>query len=168
MDKFPEAFRRFEQQVNIKNIKEFNQIEMMFGGWAGKKWLPTQKQSLALAREADKRGIRNITIPEWVVKRPRQLTAQGRYGKRQLKRRVRTGGYGRPSRQAHKLTIKAVKVLMIRNYVKKGYSANKIQKELKANGKGMRRKEVLKYVRQIKNKQSKANASKYTRKKYKK
>ena len=165
MDKFPEAFRRFEQQVNIKGIRNFAPIEMMFSHWAGKKWLLTYKQSLALAREADKRGIKNITVPEWVEKQPkhRQLTAHSRYGKRHA---VRTSGVSGTARKGHKLSVRAVKILVIHNYVKKGYSANKIQRELKAQGRGMRRKELLKIVREAKNKQLKQDSKKYTRKRF--
>jgi len=80
--------------------------------------------------------------------------------------------YGHPARQARGLQkgihVKAVKVELIRDYTKRGYSANKIQRELKAQGKGMRRKEVLKYVRQFKGKQLKKDSSKYARKKYRK
>lgn len=167
MDKFPEAFRRFEQQVPIKGIEDFAPIEIMFSGWAGRKWLPTYKQSLALAREADKRGIRNITIPEWVEKRPKgkQLTAGARYGKRRVRTYYSASG---TAKQTRKLSANRVKVLVIHNYVKKGYSSNRIQKELKAQGRGMRRKELLKIVREAKNKQLKQNSNKYTRKKYRK
>lgn len=164
MDKFPEAFYRFEQAVDIKNVKEFAQLETMFSGWAGKKWHPTYKQSLALAREADKRDFKNVTILEWVEKpKRRRLTARARFEYKRVRRRV-----SGTAKKTRKLSAYRVKVLVIHNYVKKGYSANKIQRELKSQGRGMRRKELLKIVRMAKNKQLKVNAEKYTRKKYRK
>jgi hypothetical protein len=72
------------------------------------------------------------------------------------------------SRLQKSVHVKAVKVELIRDYVKKGYSANQIQRELKNQGKGMRRKEVLRYVREFKEKQRKKDSIKYTRKKYRK
>jgi hypothetical protein len=56
-DRFPEAFRRFEQQVNTRNIETFRQLTLAFERWAGRNWIPTYKQLDALAREARKRGI---------------------------------------------------------------------------------------------------------------
>jgi hypothetical protein len=171
MDKFPEAFRRFEQQVNIRGLNKkpdgFIQLELMVKQWSPNKWIPTRKQVNALAREADKRGFKHVLTGEidtYEVKRTRTG--------RKYRRRVRTTGYHgiapATHRKQRRLSVKAVKVLVIHNYVKKGYSANRIVKELKNQGRGMRRKEVLKIVREAKNKQLKANAEKYTRKKYRK
>lgn len=57
MDKFPEAFSRFKEKVNVKKIKSFEQLQLAFGSWAGKKWVPTHRQLDALAVEARKRHI---------------------------------------------------------------------------------------------------------------
>jgi hypothetical protein len=57
MDKFPEAFRRFEQQVSLRNVESFRQLALLMGSWGGPKWVPTQRQIDALAIEARKRGI---------------------------------------------------------------------------------------------------------------
>lgn len=54
----------------------------------------------------------------------------------------------------------------IRTYVKKGYSANKIQKKLKSQDLGIRRKTLLAEVRKIKGKKPKADRQKYTPHKY--
>lgn len=167
MDKFPEAYRRFEQAVNTKGVKEFAQIELMFSGWAGKKWRPTQKQSLALAREADKRNIKNVTVTEWVVKsKHRRLTASARWNRRAI---IGSGAPARKARRAQKSTNKrAIKIAVIKDYVDKKYSANKIQKELKKEKMGMRRKELLKIIRQYKNNPLKKDSNKHIRKKYRK
>ncbi len=57
MDKFPEAFRRFEQRVDVDRIESFRQLNMAFGSFAGQKWVPTRRQMDALAIEAQKCGI---------------------------------------------------------------------------------------------------------------
>jgi hypothetical protein len=76
MDKFPDAFRRFEQQVSLKNIVSFRQLALATGSWSGPKWIPSQRQIEALADEARKRRLpvqdereRNVrhSIP-WISK----------------------------------------------------------------------------------------------------
>ena len=54
----------------------------------------------------------------------------------------------------------------IRGYVKKGYSANKIQKKLRAQHLGIRRKVLLAEIRKAKHRKVKAERLKYTPKKY--
>jgi DnaJ-domain-containing protein 1 len=56
-DKFPEAFRRFEQAVNTDRIKTFTQLTLAFANWAGSKWMDTSKQLDALAVQANKLRI---------------------------------------------------------------------------------------------------------------
>lgn len=57
MDKFPEAFERFEKDVNVNKIESFKQLELEFESWSGKKWKGTSKQVRALEREARRLGI---------------------------------------------------------------------------------------------------------------
>jgi len=57
-DKFPEAFNRFKEDVNVRNIKTWKQLQLAFGSWAGKKWVPTGKQLDGLAIQARKLGIK--------------------------------------------------------------------------------------------------------------
>jgi hypothetical protein len=57
MDKFPEAFRRFEQNVSTRQIKTFEQLTLAFSSWAGSKWMDTNRQNDALAVQARKLGI---------------------------------------------------------------------------------------------------------------
>ena len=56
-DRFPEAFRRFEDDVDVRDFESFRQLEIAFGYWAGRRWRPTYKQKCALAREARRLGI---------------------------------------------------------------------------------------------------------------
>lgn len=58
MDKFPEAFDRFEEQVDIRKTRTFEQLLLQFKWWAGRDWKGTSKQMQALKIEADQRGIR--------------------------------------------------------------------------------------------------------------
>lgn len=55
---------------------------------------------------------------------------------------------------------------VIRTYVKQGLSSNKIQKRLQKRHLGLRRKVLLAEIRKVKRKKPKANAYKYTPKKY--
>jgi hypothetical protein len=57
LDKFPEAFERFEEVVDVDRIRSFRQLKLAFGTWAGEKWIPTSRQLEALAVEARKHGI---------------------------------------------------------------------------------------------------------------
>jgi hypothetical protein len=56
----------------------------------------------------------------------------------------------------------------IRTYVKQGLSSNKIQKRLQKRHLGLRRKVLLAEIRKVKRRKPKANAYKYTPKKYRK
>jgi hypothetical protein len=64
MDRFPEAFRRFEQDVDISNIESFRELAYAFSYWAGKRWVDSYGQNIALRREAQRIGIR-IEIPSY-------------------------------------------------------------------------------------------------------
>ena len=57
MDKFPEAFDRFENKISVDEIRSFRELTFAFGSWAGQKWFGTIRQVEALAVEARKRGI---------------------------------------------------------------------------------------------------------------
>lgn len=57
MDKFPEAFRRFERVVDTDRIRTFDQLLISFRYWAGRNWEGTRKQVEALKVEADRLGI---------------------------------------------------------------------------------------------------------------
>jgi hypothetical protein len=57
MDKFPEAFARLEQRVDVNQIETFRQLVLVFASFAGEKWRGTRKQVDALANEARRIGI---------------------------------------------------------------------------------------------------------------
>jgi hypothetical protein len=57
MDKFPQAFRRFEKTVNVDKIDTFKQLAMAFASWAGRTWKGSPKQIDALEKEAQRIGI---------------------------------------------------------------------------------------------------------------
>lgn len=63
VDRFPEAFERFEQVVCVDRFRSYRELVYAFSYWAGKRWVDSPKQNLALKREADKRGFRDARIP---------------------------------------------------------------------------------------------------------
>jgi hypothetical protein len=65
VDRFPEAFRRFEEVVDVSRIQSFRQLRLAFAYWAGWKWHDTYMQNRALAVEA-----RRLGIPVFVERRP--------------------------------------------------------------------------------------------------
>jgi hypothetical protein len=66
MDKFPEAFSRFEEVVDVNRIDSFRHLRYAFASWAGRKWHDTYMQNRALAVEARKLGI-----PVSIERRPK-------------------------------------------------------------------------------------------------
>lgn len=60
MDKFPEAFKTFEQDVNIKDIRTFSQLFFEFQQWGGKHAPMTHKQVSALRIEAIKHHVGDV------------------------------------------------------------------------------------------------------------
>ena len=74
LDKFPEAFDRFEERGNVDDIASFRELLYAFASWAGQKWYGTRRQMEALADEAQRRGIavynereRNVRhYPSWI------------------------------------------------------------------------------------------------------
>jgi hypothetical protein len=73
MDKFPEAFERFERVVDTRRIRTFNQLLASFSHWAGRQWIGSHKQVEALKDEAEKLGI---PVPERVLLRRAERQAR--------------------------------------------------------------------------------------------
>ena len=90
MDKFPEAFKRFEQVVDTRRIDSFSQLRLEFGLWAGRRWKDTSKQRYALAREAQEQGI-PVSLAD--LRRGREISPI----------RVRTWSFQRTGRTVHVL-----------------------------------------------------------------
>ena len=65
MDRFPEAFSRFEEVVDVRRIQSFRHLRLAFASWAGWKWDDTYMQNRALAVEA-----RRVGIPVFIGRRP--------------------------------------------------------------------------------------------------
>jgi len=67
LDRFPEAFQRFEEVVDVSKIKSFKELLAAFKLWAGRKWVDSPLQLAALKEEAFKREIPQIPvdIDEW-------------------------------------------------------------------------------------------------------
>jgi hypothetical protein len=104
MDRFPEAFNRFEQVVDVDKIENFRQLELAFGQWSGHKWGPTTRQLNALGVEARRLGI--IPVHERAVAGEREtVRVRAEYIKRSGKtvriyRDVKTGHFvKKPNRQ---------------------------------------------------------------------
>lgn len=155
VDRFPEAFRRFERRVDISRFDSYKQLLYGFSWWAGKRWIDSYKQHQALAEIAREKGFLDTYIPMYHIRAE---------GKRVRKRR-KTVTVSRRKWKRRAVKIPKVKK-SVKWYVKRGYSANKIQRKLKKRGIGIRRKTLLKYVREAKKKPVKADSGKYTPKKY--
>jgi hypothetical protein len=61
MDRFPEAFERFENDVDISRFESYHQLTLSFRWWAGERWKGTVRQWEALNAEAENLGF---TVPE--------------------------------------------------------------------------------------------------------
>jgi hypothetical protein len=156
MDKFPEAFRRFESAVNIDSIHSFDKLHSAFRLWSGRRWKESPRQKEALAIEARERGF-EVPLDFYggagkklrVHEEPEKVVARGR--------RAREG-----------VRIRGDKIYFVRSEVREGKSANQIQRDLKQQGMGMKRQVLLRYVREAKGQPLKAEPSKYTPTKYRK
>ena len=65
LDKFPEAFARFESEVDVDRFDSYRELTVAFRWWTGKKWKGTVRQWLALVAEAERLGFR---VPAFVRK----------------------------------------------------------------------------------------------------
>jgi len=156
MDKFPEAFNRYEERVDIDDLESAQELISEFALWAGKNWVNSKTQLKAIKIEAKKLGF-DVRLPTWVKKKdywrfPRKAVVTQNW------RTVVRSGKHRGFRNKQ--------FLVVSEGIKKGYSANKIQRELKNKGIGIRRKVLLRQIREIKMKSPKVNPEKYTPKKY--
>jgi hypothetical protein len=90
---------------------------------------------------------------------PRRSKVTGRFIKSRKKKPSTKKKSTRTSRRNRQLRA-------IKSYVRKGYSANKIARNLKKRNLGMKRKTLLKHVREEKHVAPREHAEKYTRHKY--
>jgi len=99
-ERFQEAFRRFESVVDIDSFDSYRELVYGFERWAGRRWIPTERQLSALAYEAEIRGFRDAGIQKY-LRRP-QVSARRTWrretvtvrGKPQVRHRdLRTGRF---------------------------------------------------------------------------
>lgn len=67
-DRFPEAFRRFERDVDIDSFRSYRELAFAFSLWAGRGWVDSHNQNFALAIEAMKRGFYDAMLPKYFEK----------------------------------------------------------------------------------------------------
>ena len=88
------------------------------------------------------------------------------------RRSKKTGRYissRRSSSRVHRTrSLSAKKLRAIKTYARKGYSANRIQRKMRQRHMGVRRKTILRIVRETKGKPPRGNPEKYVRRKYRK
>ena len=57
MDRFPEAFHRFEKAVDLRSFRSARELKYAFTHWANRRWIDSYSQNKALKIEAEKRGF---------------------------------------------------------------------------------------------------------------
>jgi hypothetical protein len=65
MDRFPEAFQRFEKVVDLKSFRSGRELKYAFSHWAGRRWVDSYAQNRALQIEAEKRGFKDAKMPTY-------------------------------------------------------------------------------------------------------
>ena len=75
MDRFPEAFERFERVVDLRSIRSVRELKYAFSHWAGRRWVDSYAQNRALQIEAEKRGFTETKLPRY-TKRPHFIVGQ--------------------------------------------------------------------------------------------
>ena len=100
MDRFPEAFHRFEKVVDLRSFRSGRELKYAFSHWAGRRWVDSYKQNVALRRETEKRGFVDSKLDRYsnqpqfiVIKTWKQETISVR-GKSQVRYRdLKTGRF---------------------------------------------------------------------------
>jgi len=167
MDRFPEAFRRFERVVDIDSLETYRNFRYAFSRWAGKRWRNTWAQNRALARIGRRLGFKDVGMPRlfgFTVETEKRMKA---VRKAKRVRRVRKK-WVKAVKSGKYRGVGKVRANALNWYIRRGYSANKIQRRMKDRGLGVRRKTLLKIVREMKLKPKKADVKKYIPRKYRK
>lgn len=73
-DKFPEAFERFESDVDVDRFDSYMQLSLAFRWWAGRNWKGTTKQWEAFNAEAERRGF---PVPDFIREEIRESWGSG-------------------------------------------------------------------------------------------
>jgi len=171
MDKFPEAFRRFEKVVDVDSFESYRELHYAFTQWASKRWRNTELQNRALTREGRKLGFKDTVMPSFFGQKVKD---EIRMKATRVRREKWVTTYKKRAKKQVKVVAKKykgvgkVRINALSWYVNRGYSANKIQKRLSDRGIGIRRKKLLNIVREMRLKEKKADSKKYNPKKYRK
>ena len=75
MDRFPEAFHRFEKAVDLRSFRSARELKYAFTHWANRRWVDSYAQNKALQIEAEKRGFIDRRLPRYFP-RPQAITKQ--------------------------------------------------------------------------------------------
>jgi hypothetical protein len=75
MDRFPEAFHRFEKAVDLRSFRSARELKYAFIHWANRRWVDSYKQNLAFRRESEKRGFEETKLPRYST-RPQFVAKQ--------------------------------------------------------------------------------------------
>ena len=65
MDRFPEAFHRFEKVVELRSFRSGRELKYAFTHWAGYRWIDSYSQNIALNQEIEKRGFEITQLPRY-------------------------------------------------------------------------------------------------------
>ena len=107
MDRFPEAFHRFEKAVDLRSFRSARELKYAFTHWANRRWIDSYAQNRALKIEAEKRGFEDTKLvryskrPQVYVKQSWKRETVTVKGKPQVRYRDRKTGQfiRRPNRQ---------------------------------------------------------------------
>jgi hypothetical protein len=148
-DSFPEAFRRYEEVVDVSKFDSYRELFYSFAYWSGpRRWKDSYPQNLALVKEAKRLGFKDAELPRYFRRASTAWKSSAKYGQHR--------------------GMKDKQISIVNDAIREGYSANKIQAELREHGLGIRRKVLLQNIREMKMKSAKTNAKKYTPRKYRK
>ena len=75
MDRFPEAFHRFERAVDLRSFRSVRELKYAFAHWAGRRWVDSYAQKRALNREIEK-IVMDVIRPQRYPKRPQSFSRQ--------------------------------------------------------------------------------------------
>jgi predicted glycosyltransferase involved in capsule biosynthesis len=78
MDKFPEAFRRFENDVDVGRLESYHQLTLSFRWWAGQRWKGSYRQWNALNAEAENLGFHVPDVYREAIREKRYTDFYGR------------------------------------------------------------------------------------------
>jgi hypothetical protein len=173
-ERFQEAFERFEKVVDVDHFDSYRELWYAFRQWAGKRWRNTELQNRALAYDGELLHLPDVAMPsafghtveETKIIMERRM-ARARREKWVVAYRVKAKKRVVEVKKKYK-GVGKVRINALSWYVSRGYSANKIQKRLSERGIGIRRKKLLKIVREMRLKQKKAHPEIYIREKYRK